>query len=358
MSENNINNNEDSNKEICPYCQKEIEDKEFDDHMMCHELENEEKSNNNNNNINQNNDNNINQNNNNINHINRNNSANINNNSNQARNNNGNFLTQIFDIFSSASQQNNSNNNNSNQIRRNNSSSNSNNNSNNNLNPFGLVSEIFKFAYNTANNNNNQNSNISNNNNNINNNNIRNTNPIQDGLSQIGTAISNISRTVTSLNELTRQFSNLSTQLNSNSNPNPNRNDNQAPPPININNNQPNPNNNNNNIFPPNIVQIIPPIIIGHPGHFLNPFQQVNNINIDAIMNLLPSSTITEKKENEGQDNNCIICIGDFEIGDKVTSLPCLHVFHTECIKSWLQSKNFCPVCKYNITEDSLRRGN
>ena len=75
-------------------------------------------------------------------------------------------------------------------------------------------------------------------------------------------------------------------------------------------------------------------------------------------MNLLPSSTITEKKESEGQENNCIICISDFEIGDKVTSLPCLRVFHTECIKSWLQSKNHCPICKYNITEESLRRGN
>ena len=42
------NNNIHSNKEICPYCQKEIEDKFFDDHMMCHEIENEEKSNNNN----------------------------------------------------------------------------------------------------------------------------------------------------------------------------------------------------------------------------------------------------------------------------------------------------------------------
>ena len=371
MSENN--NNEDSNKEICPYCQREVEDKEFDDHMMCHELENEEKSNIINNNINQNNENNINQNNNNninqnnennINQINRNNSSNRNNNSN-SDGNNGNFLTQIFDIFNSSSQQNNSNNNNRNQIRRNNSSSinsNNNRNNNNNLSPFGFVSEIIKFADNYANNNHSNNQNRINSNNNIH----RGDNPIRNGLTQIGNAFSNISRTVTSLNELTRQFNNLSTQMNSNSNSNSvryrnpisnsNRNDNQAPPPVNNNNIPPNPNNINNNFFPPNI--LIPPIIIGHPGQIFNPLHQRNNINIDAIMNLLPSSTITEKKESEGQENNCIICIGDFEIGDKVTSLPCLHVFHTECIKSWLQSKNHCPICKYNITEEALRRGN
>ena len=100
----------------------------------------------------------------------------------------------------------------------------------------------------------------------------------------------------------------------------------------------------------------MPPIIIGQQGHVF-PFQQRNNINIDAIMNLLPSSTITEKKEGEGENNNCIICLSNFDIGDNVTSLPCLHMFHTECIKSWLQSKNHCPVCKLNITEESLRRG-
>ncbi len=242
-----------------------------------------------------------------------------------------------------------------------NKKNNNRNNNNNNLSPFGFVSEIIKFADNYANNNHSNNQNRINSNNNIH----RRDNPIQNGLTQIGNAFSNISRTVTSLNELTRQFNNLSTQMNSNSNSNSvryrnpisnsNRNDNQAPPPVNNINIPPNPNN-NNNIFPPNI--LIPPIIIGHPGQIFNPFHQRNNINIDAIMNLLPSSIITEKKESEGQENNCIICIGDFEIGDKVTSLPCLHVFHTECIKSWLQSKNHCPICKYNITEESLRRGN
>ena len=88
-------------------------------------------------------------------------------------------------------------------------------------------------------------------------------------------------------------------------------------------------------------------------GHVFNPLMQ-RNINIDNIMNLLPSSTITEKKEG----NNCIICLSDLEIGDKVTSLPCLHIFHTDCIKNWLQNKNHCPICKFEITEASLQGGN
>ena len=142
-----------------------------------------------------------------------------------------------------------------------------------------------------------------------------------------------------------------------------NENNNQAPPPI-FNNHRSNSNNNNNRNpsnfnFPSNFqnIQIMPPIIIGTERQAFNPFQQRNNINIDTIMNLLPSSTIREKKEGEGDNNNCIICLNDFDVGDKVTSLPCLHMFHTDCIKSWLQSKNHCPICKYTITEESLRRG-
>ena len=86
------------------------------------------------------------------------------------------------------------------------------------------------------------------------------------------------------------------------------------------------------------------------------PIQQQNQINIDEIMNLLPSSVVNEKKE--GENNNCIICLNDFDIGENITSLPCLHVFHTDCIKHWLQSNNHCPVCKLTITKESLQGGN
>ena len=133
-----------------------------------------------------------------------------------------------------------------------------------------------------------------------------------------------------------------------------------------LHNNNNHSNNNNNNMqfpsnldLPSNIANIIlPNLIIGERGHVFNPFDpnNNNNINIDAVMGLLPSSEIKEKKE--GDNNNCIICLADFEVGDKVTSLPCLHMFHTDCIKNWLKSKNHCPICKYTITEESLRRGN
>ena len=300
MSENLY---DDTNKNICPYCQKEIEDKFFDDHMMCHELENEEQANNNNNN------------NNNINHQSNN---NINNNGNNSNRNNNN---------------------------RNNNSSNNNENSNGNF-----FSKIFNYF--TQSNNDNQN-----NNNNSNNNNN------EEGPSTLVNIFSTLSSTFSNINKLNQELNELSNQMNSALNSNLNNNN--SPPPAfpNIFQNNPNPNSNNNRqfpshlIFPSNFANLpIHNLIIGEPGHVFNPLMQGNNINIDAIMNLLPSSEIKEKKD--GDNNNCIVCLNDFEIGDKVTSLPCLHMFHTDCIKNWLQSKNHCPICKYSITEESLRRGN
>ena len=335
MSENN---HVESNKETCPYCKKEIEDQFFDDHMMCHELEMEEKANNDNINQQRNDNNNTNNNRNNR-------TNNRTNDTNNNSNNNENFLSQILGMFNTSSQQNNSSNNNNRNNRdqnRSNNSSSSNRN-NNNSNPFGLFSDLLGCVVNNINNNNNnrENGNNNNRNNSSNNNNDNN----QETISQIGNLFSTLSKTVSNISQLTSQLTEITDQFN------PDINDN-APPPIpgnNSNNNIPFP---SNFMIPPNFQNIIPQVIIGHGGSIFN---QVP-INIDAVMSLLPSSTVTEKKEDG--NNNCIICLSDFEIGDKVTSLPCLHMFHTDCIKDWLKTKNHCPVCKYTITEESLRRGN
>ena len=328
MSENLY---ESSNKEICPYCQKSIEDKFFDDHIMCHELENEEQSNNN---------------------------SNANNNINQQNNNNINNINQ------------NNNNHDQNDNQNNNINNNNQNNNNNSHYTGGLVYNLLKLF--TGTNNNNQN----NSNNNSSNNNNNNAN----SPSTLEKIFSTLSNTFSNINELNRQLNNVSIQYNTNSSSTSrssssssnNINNFFAPPPVvypsyNYNNNNHHSNNNNNNMqfpsnldLPSNIANIIlPNLIIGERGHVFNPLNPNNNnsnINIDAVMGLLPSSEIKEKKE--GDNNNCIICLADFEVGDKVTSLPCLHMFHTDCIKNWLKSKNHCPICKYTITEESLRRGN
>ena len=51
----------------------------------------------------------------------------------------------------------------------------------------------------------------------------------------------------------------------------------------------------------------------------------------------------------------CIICMENFQQGQKVTALPCdeRHYFHSECILSWSERHRNCPLCKkpYNANE-------
>jgi len=50
--------------------------------------------------------------------------------------------------------------------------------------------------------------------------------------------------------------------------------------------------------------------------------------------------------------SECAICLCEFEKGDKVRVLPCLHIFHMEEVDEWLiKRKKLCPVCKRDVTE-------
>ncbi len=51
-------------------------------------------------------------------------------------------------------------------------------------------------------------------------------------------------------------------------------------------------------------------------------------------------------------DNDCSICIDNLKKGNEVIKLKCNHIFHKECIKSYLRSdikNDICPYCRQNI---------
>lgn len=79
-----------------------------------------------------------------------------------------------------------------------------------------------------------------------------------------------------------------------------------------------------------------------------NPFSEEENDNkkeIDALIKLIPNSKIDKK-----MDMQCIICLSKLNIGDKESTLPCLHIFHYHCLKKWLYEHRCCPVCKTEIS--------
>jgi hypothetical protein len=45
-------------------------------------------------------------------------------------------------------------------------------------------------------------------------------------------------------------------------------------------------------------------------------------------------------------DESCTICFAPLLDGDRVGALTCDHIFHAECLKTWLQRRNVCPLCQ------------
>lgn len=45
----------------------------------------------------------------------------------------------------------------------------------------------------------------------------------------------------------------------------------------------------------------------------------------------------------------CMICLTDYSIGEMVKTLPCFHMFHPECIDTWLEKSKLCPLCRASV---------
>ncbi|VAI93616.1 unnamed protein product [Triticum turgidum subsp. durum] len=71
-----------------------------------------------------------------------------------------------------------------------------------------------------------------------------------------------------------------------------------------------------------------------------------------ASIEKLPEGTITKEYNRNavGDLYGCSVCLQDFQIGEKVRSLPdCLHVFHVPCIDGWLIKHGSCPLCRRKL---------
>ena len=78
----------------------------------------------------------------------------------------------------------------------------------------------------------------------------------------------------------------------------------------------------------------------------------------NEILRYIPNSII-QKEKNKNDDNyQCMICLYEFKIGDKVCTLPCLHIFHFDCLKNWIIRNRLCPICKYDCSLESLLNNN
>ena len=72
-----------------------------------------------------------------------------------------------------------------------------------------------------------------------------------------------------------------------------------------------------------------------------------SNEDINNLIKRLPINKL--KDVNNLSSKECVICMENFAKGDKIISLPCIHIFHANCIKSWLIKEKICPICKFKV---------
>ncbi|XWS19035.1 hypothetical protein CRYUN_Cryun32bG0096500 [Craigia yunnanensis] len=62
----------------------------------------------------------------------------------------------------------------------------------------------------------------------------------------------------------------------------------------------------------------------------------------------------TEKERViSGEDAVCCICLAKYADDDELRELPCIHVFHVDCVDKWLKINATCPLCKSEVGESS-----
>ncbi|OIW14518.1 hypothetical protein TanjilG_04951 [Lupinus angustifolius] len=72
----------------------------------------------------------------------------------------------------------------------------------------------------------------------------------------------------------------------------------------------------------------------------------VQDVNTEG--GLLASGTEKERLISR-EDAVCCICLAKYVDDDELRELPCIHVFHVECIDKWLKINASCPLCKSEV---------
>ncbi|KAJ7543717.1 hypothetical protein O6H91_09G049900 [Diphasiastrum complanatum] len=108
------------------------------------------------------------------------------------------------------------------------------------------------------------------------------------------------------------------------------------------------------------------PFYVGNPGDYLDArgfdnFLQQSAENDNSRRGAPPAAKTaiddlsTIQIENHHVEDGfaiCSICKDVFGLGDAAKQLPCLHLYHHDCILPWLSSRNSCPMCRYELPTD------
>ncbi len=77
----------------------------------------------------------------------------------------------------------------------------------------------------------------------------------------------------------------------------------------------------------------------------------------DPVINMFPVHRVSSEEAMEdtqlgaNDQPQCNVCLGPYELGDEVRTLPCRHKYHKQCIDPWLRTNAICPICKCSVIQ-------
>ena len=80
-----------------------------------------------------------------------------------------------------------------------------------------------------------------------------------------------------------------------------------------------------------------------------------NNYNNHADTKIVENLITNEIKDiNKFAIKQCCICLDNFKNGDLYIILPCIHIFHANCVKNWMNTDNRCPICNFKLVINNI----
>ncbi|XP_059139474.1 mucin-2-like isoform X2 [Physella acuta] len=113
---------------------------------------------------------------------------------------------------------------------------------------------------------------------------------------------------------------------------------------------------------------VLPPRMTIERRHPQHPHFDMSHCNMmGATQEVIERNTLPHKYKKvetcAGGDNpdsnnhqeKCTICLSEFETGEDVRRLPCMHLFHSECVDQWLSTNKNCPICRVDIEAGAFK---
>ncbi|KAH9393356.1 E3 ubiquitin-protein ligase synoviolin [Tyrophagus putrescentiae] len=77
-----------------------------------------------------------------------------------------------------------------------------------------------------------------------------------------------------------------------------------------------------------------------------------------AILNMNTLYPDATTQDIENSDNVCIICRENMLGNGTCKKLPCNHIFHVTCLRSWFQRQQTCPTCRMDVLRTGSNQAN